>query len=291
MATGIAWTDETVNPVVGCSRISAGCAHCYAERMAVRLASNPSTPQYRGLVDDRGRWTGTIRPCLEALAVLPRWRKPRRVFVGSMTDLFHEHTVLDTVFAVLDACAATPRHTYQFLTKRASIMRGAFGLWLKARELAALPDNWWVGVTVEDQAALSQRGPELQQIAAAVKFVSCEPLLEQLLRLPAGISWVICGGETGPGARPVYPDWVRWLRDQCTTAGVPFFFKQWGEWAPYDQLDPNVVAKGWAYAAADSPFNFYHPDGVRMVGVGAKAAGNLLDGVVWEQMPEVFRAE
>jgi protein gp37 len=208
----IEWTEATWNPVTGCSKVSAGCAHCYAERLALRLQAM-GNPRYRN----------GFRVTLHAdLLDLPkRWREPRLIFVNSMSDLFHEHVpeeFIQRVFATMRDC---PQHTFQILTKRSTRLRKLAGNldW---------PANIWMGVSVED-ARVVQRIADLQAVPAAVRFLSCEPLLGPLDDLPLdGIHWVIVGGESGPGARPMRIEWIRSIFRQCRKAKVPFFFKQWG---------------------------------------------------------------
>ena len=208
----IEWTQATWNPVTGCSKVSAGCKNCYAERMALRL-------QAMGNARYRNGFAVTLH---EDLLDLPKfWHKPRLVFVNSMSDLFHEHVPVEfiqKVFAVMQAC---PQHTFQVLTKRSK----------RLRELAGLlpwPPNVWVGVTVEN-ASVMHRIDDLRMVPAAVRFVSCEPLLGPLDAMNlGGIHWVIVGGESGPGARPMRVEWIRSILRQCRSWNVPFFFKQWG---------------------------------------------------------------
>jgi len=208
----IEWTESTWNPVTGCSKVSAGCQHCYAERLAHRLRAMGSA-RYRN---------GFAVTLHEDVLDLPkRWRQPRMIFVNSMSDLFHERVPLEfirRVFATMHAC---PQHTFQVLTKRSARMR----------DLAPFLDwtpNIWMGVSVENQRAI-HRIHDLQSVSAHVRFLSCEPLLGPLDDLSLdGIHWVIVGGESGPGARPMQAAWVRAIRDRCAAAGVPFFFKQWG---------------------------------------------------------------
>ncbi len=208
----IEWTDSTWNPVTGCSKVSAGCKHCYAERLSLRLQAM-GNPRYR-----RG-FSVTLH---EDLLWLPlRWSSPRMVFVNSMSDLFHEavpEAFIHRVFAVM---RRTPWHTFQVLTKRAA----------RLAELApglSWPPNVWQGVSVESPEQL-ERIRHLQTVPAALRFLSLEPLLAPIPALPlAGIEWVIVGGESGPRARPMQPGWVRGIRDQCQRRVVRFFFKQWG---------------------------------------------------------------
>jgi protein gp37 len=202
----------TWNPVTGCTKVSQGCKHCYAERMAKRLHAMGSARYARG-------FELTVH---EDLADLPRrWREPRMIFVNSMSDLFHDEVPLAFIQRVFRTMEACPQHTFQVLTKRGN----------RLREVAAdlvWPANVWMGVSVEDDRVLS-RTDDLRAVPAATRFLSCEPLIGPLSNLDLrGIHWVIAGGESGPGARPMRPEWVRALRDRCAEAGVAFFFKQWG---------------------------------------------------------------
>jgi protein gp37 len=208
----IEWTEMTWNPVTGCVKVSQGCKHCYADRMAKRLRAMGSA-----------RYANGFKPTLhwDVIDAPRRWRLPRTVFVNSMSDLFQEAVPEDfirLVFATMEAC---PQHTFQVLTKRAERLAGL------AHRLP-WPENVWMGVSVED-ARVIERVRLLRRTPARVKFLSCEPLIGPLNRLPlAGIDWVIVGGESGPGARPMEKAWVESILAQCRRAGVPFFFKQWG---------------------------------------------------------------
>lgn len=282
--TAIEWTDATWNPVRGCSRVSEGCRNCYAERVAARF-SGPGMP-YEGLatIGKNGpRWTGQVRFIGEHLADPLRWRRPRRIFVNSMSDLFHDGVTDEQIAAVFGVMSAASHHTFQVLTKRPERMRRFMaaddGPDLVAAACAELdrvgfnrgcgsafePDEWpprnvWLGVSVEDQATADERIPHLLETPAAVRFLSVEPMLGPVdftkvpgfnrVGLELSSRWVICGGESGPGARPMQPEWVRAIREQCRIAAVPFFFKQWG-------------------------------------GVNKKAAGRELDGRTWDEMPRV----
>ncbi len=303
----IEWTDATWNPVTGCTKVSAGCKHCYAERLWIRLSA-PGQPY-------EGRSFADVACHPERLEQPLRWRKPRRVFVNSMSDLFHEAVPFEFIAAVFGVMAASPQHTFQVLTKRPERAAAWFdfdGDLCRAacRTLDAFgfdrgcgaafdPPQWplanvWLGVSVEDQAAADQRIPLLLQCPAAVRFVSAEPLLgpidldrignacfdrraairrvmnsgpcmnadqaDDYIAHPS-LDWVICGGESGPGARPMHPDYARSLRDQCAAAGVPFFFKQWGAWR--ERISTNS-------RLGREPREF--------VRLGKKAAGRLLDG-------------
>lgn len=227
----IEWTEATWNPVTGCSKVSPGCDHCYAERMARRLQAMGQANYVDGFA---------VREHPNMLDVPSHWRRPRHVFVNSMGDLFHEEVSADFVHSVFDVMAATPRHTYQVLTKRSQRLA-------EMADEINWPDNVWMGVTVEDQRRAS-RVDDLVKVPATVRFLSVEPLLERVELVLDGIDWVIVGGESGPGARPMQAEWVRDIRDQCLQSDTPFFFKQWG-------------------------------------GVRKKAAGRQLDGRTWDDMP------
>ncbi|SLE67253.1 bacteriophage protein gp37 [Mycobacteroides abscessus subsp. massiliense] len=317
--TGIEWTDATWNPVTGCDKVSPGCDHCYAGTFAER---------WRGT---RGHYFETgfdvqLRP--DKLDLPLRWTKPRRIFVNSMSDLFHDKVPDEYIARVFAVMALAPQHTFQLLTKRHGRMRAL----LNSRDFLQLvwdawsvedgPDeseslgtdpaerwplpNVWLGVSAEDQKRADLRIPALLDTPAAVRFVSAEPLLGpiDLHGDPIGkdsvfwighLDWVIVGGESGPGARPMHPDWARSVRDQCVAAGVPFLFKQWGEWSPEDGLNwSEGNGRRLHYAR-----NYLRPDGtgavlgdgsgpgVCMERVGKKRAGRELDGRTWDQYPEV----
>lgn len=382
--THIEWTDSTWNPLRGCSRVSEGCRNCYAERVAYRF-SGAGQP-YEGLAalkNGHASWTGKVELVEKHLLDPLRWgpirqydaddgeRYPdrsRRIFVNSMSDLFHESVPdewIDRIFAVMALC---PQHIFQVLTKRPARMHqylhGACGriadrvIALRAERgdkgaVVPLPHiqpgspwwplaNVWLGVSVENQAAADERIPLLLQTPAAVRFISAEPLLgpvsiDRWLLSVAGLicrreiggplwpnlDWVICGGESGPGARPMHPDWARSLRDQCVSAGVPFFFKQWGKWKPICEMPeseysalyrPNKKApegEEWRQPDLDEthgrrcmvPIEYMNfaggtgldqafqsidgHGGMTFFGVGKKAADSLLDGREWKQFPEV----
>jgi protein gp37 len=335
--TKIEWTDATWNPLRGCTRVSEGCRNCYAEGVAARF-SGPGQP-YEGLAErtSKGpRWTGKIRIAPDATLRQPfRWKRPRRIFVNSMSDLFHESvpdTEIDRIFAVMALCH---EHIFQVLTKRPERMRAyvsgkagwhigydgvrRFGHWEDRGLNRAFADvdpgnlpieayinkgtwplpNVWLGTSVEDQAAADARIPHLLATPAAVRFLSCEPLLGPVrvwttkiadaARLlganidkpgGAGLDWVIVGGESGPNARPMYPNWARRLRDQCATAGVPFFFKQWGEWWPLDHAAPE-----WGLSVADARALFQGQTTETHARTGKAKAGRLLDGIEHNGMP------
>lgn len=238
MANGstIEWTESTWNPVTGCSKISPGCKHCYAERMAIRLRAMGQPNYVRG-------FELTLQ---EHMLELPlRWTKPQAIFVNSMSDLFHHDIPLEYIQRVFDVMRRADWHHFQVLTKRADRL-------LEVDRRIHWTRNIWMGVSVENRKCFS-RIDSLRKTGAHIKFLSLEPLLEDLGEFDlTGIDWVIVGGESGPGARPMSSSWVRNLRDLCLAAQVPFFFKQWG-------------------------------------GTRKKVNGRLLDGLTWDQMPEVPR--
>ena len=248
--TKIEWADATWNPITGCSPVSEGCANCYAARMAKRLAG-------RCGYDADDPFQVTIHR--DRLDDPLRWRKARRVFVCSMGDLFHEDVPFHKISAVWDVMFDAPQHTYMILTKRPA-RAAEFASWMDDVGRRIDYPNVWLGVTAENQTMLDKRVPALFSIPAAVRFVSCEPLLGLVdLRFEAAwdltdsgfahgpavinLDWVICGSESGPGARPMHSDWARALRDQCVAAGVPFFLKQMdvdGELVKLPALDGRV---------------------------------------------------
>ena len=208
----IEWTEATWNPVTGCSKVSAGCLHCYAERKAARL-------QAMGQNNYRNGFAVTCHP--QMLDMPKRWKKPRLIFVNSMGDLFHEQVPMEFVQQCFAVISDTPQHTYQLLTKRSE----------RLAELADALDwsmNLWMGVTVESQAEV-KRIADLRRVPAAIRFLSIEPLLGPIEEIDlSGIHWVNVGGESGPKARPMKEEWVMAIRDRCLQEDVPFFFKQWG---------------------------------------------------------------
>ena len=216
----IEWTDATWNPVTGCTKITRGCDNCYAERFAERWRGIPGHPYEQGF--DLRQWPSRLdQPA--------RWRKPRMIFVNSMSDLFHKRVDRRFIDKVFDTMETVDRHIYQVLTKRSSLM----GNYLRRRYAAsAAPGHIWCGASVEDQAG-SARIRHLRMAPATVRFLSIEPLLGPVGNIDLnGISWVIVGGESGPHARPMKLEWVRDIQDQCARADVPFFFKQWGGRTP-----------------------------------------------------------
>ncbi|MFC7527601.1 DUF5131 family protein [Actinoplanes sp. GCM10030250] len=223
--SAIEWTEATWNPTTGCDRVSAGCDNCYALALSRRLKAMGSA-KYQADGDPRTSGPGFDVSIHEDTLDIPRrWRDPRVVFVNSMSDLFHARVPLDYVRRVFEVMGSTPRHTYQVLTKRAARLA-------KVAPQLDWPPNVWMGVSIESGGEVA-RVEHLQQVPAAVRFISAEPLLGPLPGLDlGGIHWLIAGGESGYNHRPMDPDWVRGLRDQCAAAGTAFFFKQWGGHTP-----------------------------------------------------------
>lgn len=244
----IEWTTSTWNPVTGCTKVSPGCDHCYAETFAERFRGVP------GHVYERG-FDFQLRP--ERLEQPLSWHKPSLIFVNSMSDLFHADVPETYVAQVAEVMRQASWHTFQVLTKRGERLE-------RLSRRIAWPSNVWLGVSVESPLYYS-RIRHLQRVEASVRFLSCEPLLAPLPELPlSGIGWVIAGGESGPGARPMDPAWVRDIRDQCERMEVPFFFKQWGAWGLVESESSGT------------------PELRRL---GKKVAGRLLDGRTWDGMP------
>lgn len=310
--SSIEWTDTTWNPILGCSRVSPGCDRCYAITQARIRAGNPHprvSGAFEGLtdrIDGRIDWTGQVNLRPERLAQPLGWRKPRKVFVNSLADLFHEKVPDEFIARVFAVMAATPRHTYQILTKRHGRMRSLLNApWFPelvttwawrdgvrpSTTLVELPaPNVWLGVSVENQKWADIRIPALVDTPAAVRFLSCEPLLGpvdlsrwmDLRGSPLG--WVVAGGESGPGARPMHPDWPRLLRDQCAAGRIPYLFKQWGQWRP----GGDVARPATWFGDDGQPVE---PGlGTAMVSVGKKAAGRVLDGETHDGFPEAVHA-
>ena len=232
--SSIEWTESTWNPLTGCTKISPGCKHCYAERMALRL-------QAMGQANYVNGFELTLHE--DALELPLRWKKPQTIFINSMSDMFHVDVPTEFILKSFDVMRRANWHRFQVLTKRSERL-------LRLSPLLLWPENVWMGVSVESEAYTHRIG-HLRQTGAAIKFFSLEPLLGPLNTLDLeGIDWVIVGGESGPGARPIKPEWVTSIRDQCVKANVPFFFKQWG-------------------------------------GVWKKKFGRQLEGRTWDQMPSL----
>lgn len=241
--SSIEWTEATWNPVTGCTQVSPGCGHCYAKTFAERFRGVPGHPYELG-------FDLQLRP--ERLKQPLEWKKPRTIFVNSMSDLFHEDVPLEFIQQVFETMCRADHHTFQVLTKRSQRL-------LELAPTLPWPDNVWMGVSVEYQR-WTTRIDDLRQTEAKVKFLSCEPLLGPLHLDLRNIDWVIVGGESGHGARPMKPEWARSIRDQCGVQRVPFFFKQWGS---------------------------HDEEGTR---VTKRAAGRRLDGRLWQDFPLTRKA-
>jgi len=342
----IEWTDASWNPIVGCSKVSEGCRNCYAIRSANRM--NGNIESYRGLTvikNGKPEWTGTVRFIEERLTQPLLWKRPRMIFVNSMSDLFHEDVADRLVAETWAIMAMAPQHIFQVLTKRAKRMKSFlemdgfldhvqfflndYNSPVKIKEIWPLL-NVWLGVSVENQQAADERIPLLLQTPASVRWISAEPLLGEIdlesyapfcfEKIPANersaiknifpgglprnslndqispkLNWVVAGGESGPNARPSHPDWFRSLRDQCLEYDIPFFFKQWGEWGTTEQFVAykNSVLKTVRHDGSTKPLRVLDYDLFpilkkdAMIRVGKKTAGRLLDGIEWNEYPEV----
>lgn len=330
----IEWTDHTFNPWEGCTKVSPGCAHCYAATRNARFgggtATNwgPGAPRRRTSVQNWKqplKWNHDSSSGVDEGVLLDKEIRKQRVFCASLADWLDDEVPIEWLADLLDLIRRTPHLDWQLLTKRPANWKSRLDAVL---DLLAIPEeddpayhlsdwildwynekppaNVWVGTSVEDQQRADERIPELLKIPARVRFLSCEPLLEQVdLTKSAGlalagldgktnIDWVICGGESGQHARPMHPDWARSLRDQCNAAGVPFFFKQWGEWVPVNQSVPDkTVGPSDAFPAAKSTVlqldgreEFAFPRGaMTCLKIGKVAAGRLLDGREWSEFP------
>ncbi len=329
----IEWTEKVWNPVTGCTRASAGCDNCYAVAMTRRLAGM-GQKKYAGLVNPgKKHFNGVVKCHEDALSIPLRTKKPTRFFVNSMSDLFHEAVPGEFIEQVFDVMLhRAPQHTYQVLTKRTDRME----LWVRARMgygvfkgLTEVPAHIWMGTSVEDQPAADWRIPHLLRTPAAVRWLSMEPLIGAVdlhehfnpqthyggefggeWAYEAEIHWVVVGGESGPKARPMHPDWLRGIRELCEAAGVPFFFKQWGTYAPVDAdpiaCEPHTNGvdhlRLWRDEAG-KVFRLVEPDGdflvagdaeyrglcIPMQCVGKKAAGRLLDGIEHNDYPQILQ--
>jgi protein gp37 len=280
--TTIEWTRDstgsigaTWNPVTGCSKVSPGCAHCYAELLAERFRGVPGHPYAQGF---------DLRLWRDRLALPLLWRRPRLIFVNSMSDLFHPGVPDDFIVDVFDVMVKAQQHRFQVLTKRHE----------RLAEMAARlpwPPNVWMGVSIENRRFV-HRADCLRSVPAAVRFISAEPLLGSLDALDlSGIDWLIVGGESGPRARPMHPAWARHLRDRCRDSGVAFFFKQWGAHVPEDQLAESgdkaltiidVDGRSWPRTSSRAVPGAQL---VRVRRVDKGRAGRLLDGRMWNEYP------
>lgn len=255
--TQIEWTDSTWNPVAGCTIVSAGCTHCYAMEMARRLEAM-GVSKYAGLTRRSGErtiWNGVIREDRDALLIPLRWRKPRKIFVNSMSDLFHEQVSDAFILDVWKVMRETPHHNYQILTKRPDRMAS-----ITTRLIKDVLPNVWLGTSIEN-ADVVQRIDHLRNVPAAIRFLSFEPLIGPVGEIDlAGIDWAIVGGESGRSARPIREEWIDEIHDQCVAFETAFFFKQWGTWGK----DNKRRSK--------------------------KANGREYRGKTWDEMPSAFLA-
>jgi len=333
----IEWTQETWNPIVGCSKISPGCENCYAEKMAYRLAhalaSNDTSDTWSAYVDVIGigqkkngviqlapKWSGQTSMVKSAFEKPCHWKKPRMIFVCSMGDLFHESVPFEWIDTVFGVIGMHDHHTYQILTKRPERMVEYFESRGFNEKFAEGYPHVWIGVTAENQEQANKRIPILLDIPAAKRFVSIEPMLSKIELSdiiesdgshyvnyltgeqsgvdgegtycdwhPNKIDWVILGGETGHKARPMHLDWVRSVRDQCKEAGVPFFFKQWGEYKEVSLTPEQRIKEKYIVLGNDGKEYIIageHLSPVYMQKVGKKKAGNELDGKAYQEFPK-----
>jgi protein gp37 len=286
----IEWTEATWNPTTGCDRTSPGCDHCYALTLSKRLKAM-GQPKYQRDGDPKTSGPGFGLTMHQDALALPRsWHTPRAIFVNSMSDLFHPDVPSDFIGAVFAIMRQAHWHTFQVLTKRPQRMER----WTM-EFFGAVPLNVWLGTSIESDA-FTFRANHLRETPASVAFLSLEPLLGALPSLDlTGIDWVIVGGESGPGARPMHPQWARDIRDQCVAAEVPFLFKQWGEWAPqegfhigYALQQDGEFKRGWTVMRpSGGPGSVLIKDRCQTVfrRVGKKAAGRDLDGRIWNEYP------
>lgn len=299
--THIEWTDATWSPVTGCTRVSPGCVNCYIDwAPPFRIEGRHFTDRDGNRSHAIGATTGVrLHPDRLDWPLRKRSWRGKRVFVCSLADLFHDDVPDEYIARVFAVMALTPEVTYQVLTKRPARMRallasGTFAgmVWRDVDDLSWPLPNVWLGVTVEDQERADRRIPILLDTPAAVRWLSCEPLLGPVnlgravgtyyggdpREDESGIDWVVVGGESGPGARPMHPDWARSLRDQCRDAGVPFLFKQWGDLVTEEQAPEDITlpAVSWRHLGDDQP---------PVWRVGKKRAGRLLDGRTHDGYP------
>lgn len=296
MSTKIEWCEETWNPVVGCSHCSPGCDNCYAERMANRLAGIALKSRNRNIVTKGiGRYISVIGPDkkwngstqfdeeenIHGEFYKPlRFEKPKKIFVVSMGDLFHQNNSFRNIDEIVKVQYQASQHTYLWLTKHPDVM----GCYIEERfGERGSPKNMWCGVTVCNQEEANYKIPILLQIPASVLFISIEPMLGQinLNSLTDKIDWVIVGGESGPNARPMHPDWVRSIRYQCKDAGIPFLFKQWGDYCYPEQMPEET------YIEIDRAVNLSTGEYNHCFRVGKKKSGRFLDGDIYDEYPIV----
>ena len=305
--TKIQWADKVWNPVTGCTKVSAGCRECYAKilhdmRHKAYLEGKKLPEQYSSPFE-------VVRCHEDRLEIPLHWRKPQRIFVNSMSDLFHPDVPFEFIFEIYHAMMHAEQHTFMILTKRPDRTIEFFNWWYDLHnKLTGIRPFWdyrniWLGVSVEDQPTADKRIPLLLLTPAVVRFVSCEPLLGKInlsvktvykeregFIAISKLDWVICGGESGKNARPMHPDWARSLRDQCKETNVPFFFKQWGQYIPsyqagekQDEIADYNKTYGQRWVERCSHFE----DEIGVVKVGKKKAGRLLDGVEHNEYPKL----
>lgn len=300
--TAIEWTEATWNPTRGCSRISPGCKHCYAERDAARKNANPKLPSYHGFAifdqHHQPHWTGKVELVPSMLDIPRKRRAPTTWFVNSMSDLFHPNLPFGSIRSVYEVMYETSRHTYQVLTKHGAHGESGFMepvLQQIVAEFGPMPRHIWHGVSVENADYL-WRLDVLMRCPVSVRFVSVEPLRSGLNLWPwlvrqrennfTRLDWVIVGGESGPGAVPMRPEWVRGIRDQCEAAGVPFFFKQWGNWM---ECGPGAQWDCSGCLPRESSDVIHVGNGRWLERMQKNLTGRLLDGREWNEMPEAAR--
>lgn len=327
---------ETWNPIIGCSKVSPGCDNCYAEKMAIRLAHMPGNIEYSHVIrSNPSKWNGKTAMVENALFKPQLWKKPRMIFVCSMGDLFHESVPFEWIERVYDMMYSNKQHIFIVLTKRPE-RAYQFWQWLLNKVAgvsiqdvcSTSKDNIWMGVTAENQEQANKRISILLQIPASKRYVSIEPMLGPIDFYDININgefyhalkgfgdisggdfgkfngpkldWVICGGESGPHARPMHPEWVKSVRDQCKDAGTPFFFKQWGEWSPrtwglvqedhkcekWPCLKVALNGKTGRSGNADDLTLDEYSNGNFMQKVGRNKAGNILDFKQYHQWPDI----
>ena len=312
MSTRIEWADSTWNPIIGCSKVSPGCDNCYAERMAFRQTKMRPHGPYDDVIHLCKGWNGKTRFVPEALDKPLHWRKPQRIFVCSMGDIAHETVPFHDTQLIFDLTRMAPQHTYLFLTKRPHLLATHIFHYFDGHRggTVDIPPNWHIGVTAENQEQADKRIPILLSIPAAVRFVSIEPMLGPVdlgsiavdmgnglfgdclhphhvpyeggkgqHRTYAHLNHVIVGGESGPGARPMHPDWAKSVQMQCEAAEVPFLFKQWGEWVQNCLCGRPTPCRTIQRPSPGLP-------GV-MFRCGKAKSGRELYGRTWDQYPEV----
>lgn len=276
----IEWTEKTWNPITGCSKVSEGCRNCYAETMSNRLKAI-GLKEYQQVINKK-RFNGHINLIENKIEQPLHWKKTSKIFVNSMSDLFHKDVPLSFINKIWSIMKRTERHTYQILTKRPE------------RAFECLMGNYvlknvWIGVSIENQTSANLRRESFKKIPAKIKFISYEPALQKIDW--SGwefVDWMIAGGESGHHASPCHPDWIRSARDWSEKNNIPFLFKQWGQFIPSFQAgekadDIASYKKTYGHRWVKNRIEF--PDGLCMVKVGKKAAGRILDGKIYNQYP------